>query len=368
MKCDFLGLDLKNPILVAAGPWARDGASIAKCLAAGAGAVVTESIVSDTVLDVRPRLAYDGFGAQNIRLYSDIQVEGWEREMAIAKSDGGTVIASVSAHTPSEIAYLAAKMERFGADAIEISISNPMWESLEVMASDPEIIFNMTKEVVSHVEIPVIVKLSQNTTNISKVAKAVKRAGASGVSAINTVRCILCVDIETGKPSLGTYGGYSGIPIRPLGLASVATIAQTVDIPICGIGGIANYRHAIEYIMLGASIVQVGTAIMLEGPAKAKEIADDFSRWCEERNIKDVSEIKGKALESLLSFDEMKIEPATSTVSSVPCDIDCDACTRACMYEAIVKENGNVQVEKAFCTGCGLCTFVCPANKLKLDW
>lgn len=75
MKCDFLGLDLKNPILVAAGPWARDGASIAKCLAAGAGAVVTESIVSDTVLDVRPRLAYDGFGAQ---IYVCIRIFRWK--------------------------------------------------------------------------------------------------------------------------------------------------------------------------------------------------------------------------------------------------------------------------------------------------
>lgn len=368
MKSNFLGLELKNPILVAAGPWARDGDNIAKCLAAGAGAVVTESIVSDTVLDVRPRLAYDGRGAQNIRLYSDIQVEGWEREMAIAKSGGGIVIASVSAHTPSEIAYLAAKMEKFGADAIEISVSNPMWESLEVMASHPEIIYDMTREVVSHVKIPVLVKLSQNTTNISKVAKAVKKAGGSGVSAINTVRCILGVDIRTAMPTLATYGGYSGDPIRPLGLASVATIAQTVDIPICGIGGISTYEHAIEYIMLGASVVQVGTTIMLEGPGKVREIIDDFQRWCHANEISEVSQFRGKALESLLSFDEMKIEPATSTVSSVPCDMDCDACTKACMYEAIVKENGNVHVEEEFCTGCGLCTFVCPANKLKLDW
>lgn len=368
MKSNFVGLELKNPILVAAGPWNRDGESIAKCLAAGAGAVVTESIVSDTVLDVRPRLAYDGFGAQNIRLYSDIQVEGWEREMAIAKSGGGIVIASVSAHTPSEIAYLAAKMEKFGADAIEISVSNPMWESLEVMASHPGIIFDMTKEVVSHVKIPVVVKLSQNATNISKVAKAVKQAGGSGVSAINTVRCILSVDIDTAKPTLATYGGYSGQPIRPLGLACVATIAQTVDIPLCGIGGIATYEHALEYIMLGASVVQVGTAVMLKGPEKITEIIDDFERWCEDKQVTDIAQIRGKALQSLLSFDEMKIEPATSTVGSVPCDIDCDACTKACMYEAIVKENGNVQVEEEFCTGCGLCTFVCPANKLKLDW
>ena len=125
---------------------------------------------------------------QNIRLYSDIQIEGWERELDIAKSDGGVVIASISAHTASELTYLASKMEKFGADAIELSVSNPMMESLEVVASHADVIYDMTKEVVSNVRIPVIVKLSQNTTNITKVAKAAKKAGASAVSAINTVR------------------------------------------------------------------------------------------------------------------------------------------------------------------------------------
>ena len=110
IKTDFLGLDLKNPVIVAAGPWNRDGKALKESLASGAGAVVTESIVSDTMLDVRPRIACDDKGAQNIRLYSDIEIEGWEREMSIAKSDGGVVIASISAHTSSEIVYLASKL------------------------------------------------------------------------------------------------------------------------------------------------------------------------------------------------------------------------------------------------------------------
>ena len=84
--------------------------------------------------------------------------------MSIAKSNGGVVIASLSAHTPSELAYMASKMEKFGADAIELSVSNPMKESLEVVASHPETMYEMTKAVVSSVKVPVIVKLSQNTT------------------------------------------------------------------------------------------------------------------------------------------------------------------------------------------------------------
>ena len=367
LKTDFLGMKLDNPVMIAAGPWNRDGKGIKESIEAGAGAVVTESIVSDTLLDVRPRISCDDKGAQNIRLYSDIQIEGWEREMDIAKSAGGVVIASVSGHTASEVAYLASKLEKFGADAIELSVSNPAVESLEVVASHADVVYEMTKEIVTAVKIPVIAKLSQNTTNISKVAKAVKDAGGSGVTAINTVRGILGVDIENAAPMLSTYGGISGEYIRPLGLASVATIAQTVDIPICGVGGISEYKHALEYIMLGASAVQVGTAVMLEGREVIRKIVQDLEIWAQNHHISTLSELRGKALENLKSFEEMKFEPAVSHSSGVPCGENCSKCISACMYQAISRKGGQISVDRTRCTGCGLCTFICPANKLKLD-
>lgn len=368
LNTDFLGLKLKNPVIIAAGPWNRDGNALKESIAAGAGAVVTESIVSDTLLEVRPSIVSDSMGAQNIRLYSDIQIEGWERELGIAKSNGGIVIASVSAHTPSELVYMASKLEKFGADAIEISVSNPMAESLEVVASHADVIFEMTKEVVSAVKIPVLVKLSQNTTNISKVAKAVKAAGASGVSAINTVRGILGVDVETAEPTLATYGGISGEYIRPLGLASVATIAQTVDIPICGIGGVSSAKHVIEYMMLGASAVQLGTAVMKGGKDVIGKIVSDLQSWADSHEIKNIESVRGKAIQNLKSFDEMKIEPAVSTVKGAPCTENCSKCIVSCMYGAISRQGTEIKVCQEKCIGCGLCTFVCPAKKLELDW
>lgn len=366
MKTDFLNLNMKNPIIVAAGPWNKDGYSIKKAIEAGAGAVITESIVSDAIMDVCPRIAYDGTGAQNIRLYSDIQVEGWEREMEIAKSGGGIVIASVSAHTPSEVAYLAAKMEKFGADAIEISVSNPMGESLEVAASHADLVFDMTKEVVSTVKIPVMVKLSQTATNITAVAKAAKAAGAAAISAINTIRCILGVDIENAKPMLPTYGGYSGAPIRPIGLAAVASIAQAVNVPVCGIGGIENYRNVLEYIMLGASAVQIGTAVMINGPQKITEISRELEMWAQGKRIENIEEIRGLALEKMRSFDEMKAEPAICNTDDIPCEENCSKCEAACMYSAITRKENGVEINDRYCTGCGLCTFICPEKKLEL--
>ncbi|NLY72024.1 MAG: hypothetical protein GX076_10165 [Clostridiales bacterium] len=370
MKTNFLGLPLKNPVIIAAGPWNRDGESIRKSLASGAGAVITETIISEPNMDARPRIAYNGIGAQNIRLYSDVQIEGWEREINIAKQDGGIVIASVSAYTPSELAYLAVKMEKYGADAIELGLSTPMGGALEVIASDPEEVYNMTRCVVENVKIPVIVKLSQNASNLSTVAKAVKRAGASGVSAINAIRCILGVDIETNKPLLPTYGGYSGVPIKPLGLASVATIVQSVDIPVCGIGGIDSYENVLEYILLGASAVQVGTSLLLNGRSHITKIINDLERWAEEKGITDVDQIRGKALDNLKSFEEIKIEPLYSHVrEDIDCIPGCNKCIDTCMYEAISRgEDGQIVVDPNLCTGCGLCTFLCDVKKLYLDW
>ena len=368
LKTNFLGIELENPIVVAAGPWNRDGASIRASLDSGAGAVVTESIVSDTVMDVRPRIAADEMGAQNIRLYSDIQIEGWEREMRIAKAKGGVVIASISGHSPSELAYMASKMEKFGADGIELSVSNPAVESLEVVASDANTIYDMTKAVVSAVKIPVSVKLSQNTTNIAKVAKAVKAANGSGVTAINTVRGILGVDIESASPALFTYGGISGEYIRPLGLASVATIAQTVDIPICGVGGVSTGRHAVEYMMLGANVVQVGTSVITEGYGIIRKIVQELEVWAQNHNLKNISDIRGAALKNLKSFDEMKYEPSISTVNSTLCTENCSKCIDLCIYKAVTRTSGKISIDKGKCTGCGLCVSICPANKLKLGW
>lgn len=369
MKTNFLGLQLKSPIIVAAGPWNRDGENIRRSLATGAGAVITETIVSEPILDVKPRIAYNGAGAQNIRLYSDVQIEGWEREMEIAKSKGGIVIASVSAHTPSELAYLAVKMEKYGADGIELGISTPMGESLEVVAADPEEVYNMTRAVVENVKIPVMVKLSQNATNISRVAKEVKRAGGAGVSAINAIRCILGVDINTGRPVLPTYGGYSGAPIRPLGLASVATLVQTVDMPICGVGGIETYENALEYIMLGASAVQVGTSLMVNGRSRITKIVEELDRWGEAHQVGDVKEIRGRALSHMKSFEEIKIEPIYCHPADLPCIEGCNRCIDGCMYQAINRnQTGTIVVDQTLCTGCGLCTSLCDAKKLSLNW
>lgn len=265
LSIDMMGLEMPNPVMVSAGPWSRGHELIRKALQSGAGAVVTESIVSEPYPDVCPRYAYANGGMQNIRVYSGINLDKWLEELAIIKESKkfgqkGLIIANIMASSPSELGYLAKKMEQAGVDAIELGLASPIGEGAEIIAGNEKETYEFTKAAVRAAGIPVMVKLSHNTSDLSRTVKAVERAGACGISAIDTMRCILNVDVETGIPVLPTYGGYSGAPIRPMGLAAVAWIAQSTKLPIVGIGGIENHINLLEYIMLGASAGAVGTS------------------------------------------------------------------------------------------------------------
>lgn len=366
LETNFMGLKLKNPIIVSAGPWNGDGKKLRNNLKAGAGAVITETIVSDPYSKISEQVAYNGQGLQNIRFYSRFQLERWKEELKIAKSDGGIVITSISGHSPSEVTYLAKKLEKYGADAIEISLSSPLGEGVEVACSDQNFVYDIVKHVVENVKIPVMVKLSQHVNNISEVSKAAKNAGASAISAINTIRCILGVNIEKGVPLLPTYGGYSGAPIRPIALASVASIAQSVDIPICGVGGVENYENVIEYMMLGASAVQIGTALMLNGESVIGKIANDLDKWCTDKKISSIDEIRGKALEQIKPLDELSLQPMTCKCDDKVCKEDCNLCIEYCLENAIESVNNKIKIDKLKCIGCGLCVHICPTNKLQI--
>lgn len=368
LSVDFMGLKLKNPIIVAAGPWTRNGEMIKKAIEAGAGAVVTETIVNEIRPNLRPQLASKGKGVQNIRLYSEIELEEWEDEIAIAKSGGGIVIANILAHTPSEMAYIATMLERFGADAIEIGGASPHGEGIEVLAADPQKNFDIAKKVVNSVKIPVMVKLSPSVTNMAKLARSIEKAGASAISAIDTIRSILGVDINTQKPLLPTYGGYSGAPIRPIGLAAVATIAQATRLQVCGIGGVESFENVLEYIMLGASVVQLGTSVMLNGFGHIDRVLSELDAWLEANGIESINDIRGKALLSLKSIEEIEIEPLVSSLQKKCIREDCEDCVKSCIFQAISRQRGNIVIEKEACTGCGLCITRCPDSNFKLVW
>lgn len=368
LSVNFMGIKLKNPVIVAASPLTGNGTMMRKAIDAGAGAVVTQTIANEVRYNVRPRIAANHLGMQNIELYSNLTLEQWEREIYYAKEKEAVIIANILAHTPSEMAYLAKKVEKFGVDAIELGISIPHGGGIEVITSNVERLYNLTKMAVDSVNIPVMVKFSANVSNLTILAKTVEKAGASAISAIDTVRCILGVDIDKGKALLPTYGGYSGEGIRPIALAAVAGISQAVKIPVSGIGGIDNYENVIEYLMLGASTVQICTSLMMNGYGRLGEILAGLEKWLEHKGYSSLEEIKGIALTSLKSFEEISVEPYIAKVKG-KCNIEeCGECVKACIYDAISIKDGLIIIDPRKCTGCGLCASLCKESNIYLDW
>jgi len=369
LTSNLMGISLKNPLILSSGPMSRSGEMMIKALDAGAGAVVTETILNEIRPNVRPRMISRGEGLQNIRLYSEYSLEEWEREIGLVKDYGGTVIANILAHSPSEMAFLGRTVEKYGADALELGISSPHGEGLTVLGCDPSNLYETVKRVVNSVDIPVMVKLSPYVNNLAALAKAAEQGGAKGISAINTVRSIMGVDIDHMIPLLPTYGGYSGDPIRPIGLGAVATICQSVDLSISGIGGISTYKHVLEYLMLGADTCQLQSALILHGFDVIKVIIDTLQKWMEEKSYSSLSDIRGKALGQLKSFDEIVIEPKISSVIK-DCPLpDCLLCSEACTFNAISRnDTGLIQIDSQKCSGCGLCISICPYKCFSLGW
>jgi len=179
---------------------------------------------------------------------------------------------------------------------------------------------------------------------------------------------ILGVDIEKKEVLLPTYGGYSGPAIRPIGLAAVSTMAQAVNIPISGIGGITQFNHALEYMMLGATTIQMCTGLILNGVSHIKNILEDLEFWMDKKGYDNIEDIRGIALKSLKSYEEIKIEPYGIKSVEFQCAIDCDKCIKACAYETIIKNDDKISVESKRCTGCGLCVSVCHKKNFSLEW
>ncbi len=374
-QMNLMGITLEDPIVIAPGPWSRGKERMKQAMTCGAGALITETIVSESYPDLRPRYMYDrkSSGVQNIRIYSGMELEDWIRDLSEvneAERYGSPtkIIASIMGNSPSELQYIARKIERTGIDGIELGLACPMGEGPRIVASDPKLVYEYTAQVVAAVNVPVSVKLGAATGDIAEVARAAERAGASGISAIDTIRCILNIDLETRRPTLSTYGGYSGAPIKPIGLACVAGLVQCTDLPILGIGGIASGTDYLEYVMAGASTCGIGTQILLNGYDVVARIRNEIKQWMKNHEVAELQDIRGCALEGIRSFEEIRLEEKTAMIEGHCKNLSCDYCRQICFKDAVIKGDGGMSINRDICDGCGMCIGACPEGRIKLSW
>ncbi|MDC7227456.1 MAG: 4Fe-4S binding protein [Spirochaetales bacterium] len=368
LKTQYAGLELENPLIVSAGPWSRDTSTISKALESGASAVVTASIVSEPSPTHCPRLFYKEYSLSNIRLYSELTLEDWKKTIGETRNNGGTIIASIMGESPSELAYLAESVESFGANAIEIGAAAPFGEGLEIKCSDPEFVFNYTEAVTTAVKIPVAVKLSATVTNPVACARAAERGGASGISGIDSVRAFAGIDIETATPYLPSLGGLSGSSVRPVSMAIISMISEAVGIPVCGIGGISRFSHAVEYFMLGAQSVQIGSSILTNGYSNIGIILEELTAWLDNHNYRSIQELKGIVSKRISPFQDLRSDPLAAEFKTDCHKSDCMHCRNACTYDAISFTEGKINLNRNMCSGCGMCINVCPEKLISMSW
>jgi len=224
--------------------------------------------------------------------------------------------------------------------------------------------------------LPVIVKLTPNVTNILQPARAAKRGHADAVSLVNTVSSIMAVDLDRMTPSpdvdgRGAHGGYCGPAIKPIALRMVGEIArdsESAGMAISGIGGIATWRDAAEFMALGASSVQVCTAAMVYGFKVVEDMIDGLNNWMDSKGYTRLGDFVGKAVPNFVDWEHLNLNYTVKARIDQQLCIKCGRCYIACedtSHQAISRERDgqrHYEVIDEECVGCNLCVNVCPVD------
>jgi dihydroorotate dehydrogenase (NAD+) catalytic subunit len=286
-----------NPVLVASGTfgYGEEYGSIFDLNKLGG--IITKSIT----LNPReghppPRTCETSAGMLNCIGLANVGIDRFIKEkLPFLRTLKTKVIVNVAGSSVEEYVKVVKRLEgKKVIDLLEINISCPnVKEGGIVFGSNPESAYRCIKAVKENTSFPIIAKLSPNVSDIVEIALAANEAGADAVSLINTL-VGMAIDLETKKPRLTNItGGLSGPAIKPVALAMVWKVAQKVKIPIIGIGGIMNYQDAIEFILAGACMIQIGTGNFVD-PECSIEIVEGLRKYCRENRIKKIGDLVGK--------------------------------------------------------------------------
>lgn len=386
LSVKFCGLKLENPFVLAPSPSTDDLDLLIQAFEAGwAGAVlktvaVDSSIVSRVFpLVMRIEQGNSFIGLQNIDLVSEHSVEDVEHIVVALKKrfPYKVVIPSIMASTREDWQSLAKRFVDAGADIIECSIWCPHgaeW-SLCSKVQEPvgtEQIARWVKEVAG--DVPVVIKLSAQDSDIMATAAAVERSGADGVCAINTIKSITGVNLSTLVPypnvaGLSTYGGLSGPALKPIALRCTAEIAQNVNLDIASSGGISTWQDGAEFLLLGASTLQLCTAVLRFGIGIIRDLTQGLAGWMKEMGFQSLTDVIGRSLPYLVEHSQLpRGIQFVAHIRKELCD-GCGTCSTACRsggHDAISRAEEFPQVTMSRCIGCGLCRAMCSTKAISL--
>jgi len=295
---------LPNPAVLASGILGLSHDVLVRVARSGAGAVTAKSC------SLKPRPGYPnptildwGPGLINAVGLSNPGVEVMVEELRAARQElaplGVPVIASIFAETIYDFGTVARFISEAEPDLIEVNISCPNIDDRyrQMFAADPYVVAQVTRRVKQHTDIPVLVKLSPNVTDVVEIARTAVEAGADGITAINSLGPGLILDVETRRPVLshGT-GGVSGPAMRPIAVRCVRDICQAVDVPVVAVGGVTTGRDVVEMILVGATAVGIGSAVYFRGMEVFHKICAELQDYMARHGYSNLQAFRGRAL------------------------------------------------------------------------
>lgn len=385
---DMAGIRSPNPFWLASCPITNTGEMVARAFDAGWGGAVWKT-VGEPITNVTSRLGalnLDGkklVGLSNIELISDRPIEVNMREIADIKRryPNQAVVVSLMVESKPEAWYdIVERVNDTGADGIELNYGCPHGMSERGMGAAvgqvPEYCQMITEWVMERSRVPVLVKLTPNVTDIRLPGRAAKRAGANGLALINTISSLIGVNLDTWAPlpdvrGRGSHGGYSGPAVKPIALNMTSAVASDPEIglPVSAIGGIADWHDAVEYLLLGATTVQVGTSVMHWGYRLIDDLVDGLSTYLRSKGLHSPSELVGRSLSRIGDWGQLDQSfRLLAQIDESRC-IHCNLCFTACddgAHQAIKLEGTNgtsrLRIDGDYCVGCRLCGYVCPVE------
>ena len=295
LEVNLSGLNLKSPIILASGILGVSFSSMKRIFDAGAGAVTTKSIgpkprkgyKNPSIIEISPGTFINSVGLGNPGIIDFVS------EIKEIKKHNIPLIVSVFGSSNEEYLDVAVKAENTGADAIEINISCPHAE-VSSIGIDKDLTYEIVKFLKKTLSIPLFVKLNPSVTNIVEIAIAAEKGGADGVVAINTLAAMK-IDVNTKRPILSHgSGGLSGKSIHPIAIKKVFDLYKALKIPIIGCGGIDSWQDVIEFFLVGASAVQIGTALY-KGVEILTVINHGITQYLKDNEYNSINDIKGLA-------------------------------------------------------------------------
>jgi len=416
---EFCGVKAPNPFWLASGPPTNSEYQVRRAFEAGWGGVVWKTIAGEPIVNVSSRYGavdYDGrkvMGLNNIELITDRTLEDNLREVSNIKRDfpNHAVFVSLMVESKREVwEEIVKKTEDAGADGLELNFGCPHGMSERGMGAAvgqvPDYACMITEWVANVAHTPIIVKLTPNVTDIRTIGRAAKKGGADALSLINTINSIMGIDLDTLNPlphvrGLGSHGGYCGPAVKPIALHMVSQIASDPEIavPISGIGGIQTWQDATEHMLLGATSIQVCTAVMHFGFRIVDGMISGLTNWMRSKGFRTPQDFIGKSVGRIKEWSDLDLNyKVVAHIDETKC-INCGLCYIACedgCHQSIKIENvpekkfikrAKSHAERVFtsgaqryvhgagdgyvnvytiddetCVGCNMCSLVCPVK------